>query len=266
MPLPTPAPDGTALVTGASSGIGAEFARALAARGHGVTLVARRRERLTELAEELAGRHGIATGVIAADLGVAADRDRLAAELEGAGTRVDVLVNCAGFGLYRAFTENPREREVELVRLNVEAVSDLIARFLPAMVERGAGAIVNVGSTAGFQALPYNASYAASKSFVIFLTEALSAELAGSGVSATVVNPGPVPTEFQEVNEAGFTERMPRAMWVSAERVVEDALGAADRGRRSVIPGGIAARSSALNRYTPAPVTLAVSKRIMATD
>ena len=266
MPLPQPAPDGTALVTGASSGIGDRFARALAARGHDVTVVARRQDRLESLATELTERHRGQVRAIAADLGLESERDRLAQELTDAGKRVDVLVNCAGFGLYRAFAENPRERELELVRLNVEAVSDLCARFLPAMVERGRGAIINIGSTAGFQALPYNASYAASKAFVIFLSEALSAELEGKGVTVTVVNPGPVPTEFQDVNNASFTERMPRAMWVSPERVVEDALTAVERGRRSVIPGGIPARSSVLNRYTPTPLALEIAKRVMAVD
>ena len=173
MALPTPRPESTALVTGASSGIGSEFARGLAARGHGVTLVARRRDRLERLAGELAERHSIRTEVIDADLAEPQERDRLAAEVERHGLTVEILVNNAGFGIYVPFAESDRQRELQQVRLLVEAVVDLDARYAPAMVDRGRSAIVNVASTVGFQPLPGNGTYAASKSFVLFHSESL---------------------------------------------------------------------------------------------
>src|SRR5829696_1859995 len=163
MPLPPSRPDSTALVTGASSGIGTELAR-----GHGLTLVARRADRLESLAGELSSRYGVRVEPIAADLSDASDRDRLAREVESRGLTVEVLVNNAGFGVYEPFGHSDRGRELEQVRLLVEAVVDLNARYLPGMLERRRGAILNMASSAAFQPLPGNASYAASKSFVVF--------------------------------------------------------------------------------------------------
>jgi short-subunit dehydrogenase len=256
MSLPIPDPGSTALVTGASSGIGEQFARQLSARGHHVTLVARRRDRLESLAQELGD-----AAVEPADLADPAQRERLV----GAITRnVDILVNCAGFGVYEPYTESSRERELQQVRLLVEAVVDLTHRYVPGMVERGRGAIINLSSTAGFQALPYNAGYAAAKSHVLLLSEALSAELKGTGVTVTAVCPGPVATEFQETSGAEFAEKVPKALWASPERVARDALRAADRGRRAVIPGGPHVRASfAPNRRYPTAFSLPVTKWLM---
>jgi uncharacterized protein len=235
--FPSPSAQCTALVTGASSGIGAEFARALARRGHSLTLVARRTERLRELAGELSRAHAVHVDWIAADLGDAAQRERLHAEVLDRGRPVQVLVNCAGFGIYAPFVVSERPRELEQVRLLVEAVVDLDARFVPAMVRHGRGAVLNVGSTAGFQALPGNGTYSASKAFVLTHTEALSEELRGTGVSATAVCPGPVPTEFFATSQPLVVHRLPRAFWCSAQRVAEDGLRAADRGAATVVPG-----------------------------
>ena len=168
MALPPPADDSTALITGASSGIGAAFARALAARGHGVILVARRADRLERLATELHERHGVRAEPIPADLSDAEARDRLAQRVAELRLTVEVLVNNAGFGIYVPFAASSRDRELEQVRLLVEAVVDLDARYLPGMVERGRGAVVNLSSTAGFQPLPGNGTYAAAKSYVLF--------------------------------------------------------------------------------------------------
>ena len=263
MPLPPPEADSIALVTGASSGIGEQFARQLSARGYRVALVARREERLRKLADELGG-DGRAL-VIAADLASEEARGQVAARLEEAGAHVEVLVNNAGFGVYTSFLDSGRERELRQLRVDVEAVVDFMSRFLPGMVERRRGAIINMASTAGFQALPYNAGYAAAKGHVLLLSEGVSAEVEEHGVSVTAVCPGPVPTEFQESNDAAFAERLPKMTWVSPERVARDALAAAERGRRSIIPGGPQVRLAfAPSRVTPSRLSLAVTKRLMS--
>lgn len=257
MSLPAPREGATALVTGASSGIGEQFARQLAARGHHVTLVARSAEKLEALAAELAN-----ADARPADLSDPAARDALATSI---GRDVDVLVNCAGFGVYTAFGDTPRERELEQVRLLVEAPVDLMHRYLPAMALRGGGAVINVSSTSAFQPLPYNAGYAAAKAHTLLLSEGVGAEVREKGVTITAVCPGPVPTGFQEASDATFAEKLPKLTWVSAERVARDALRAADRGRRSVIPGGPQVKLAfALNRYLPSAISLPVSKRLMA--
>jgi short-subunit dehydrogenase len=263
MSLPTPTAHSFALVTGASSGIGEQFARQLSERGFKVAVVARRRDRLDRLVQELGGsERALAIG---ADLAVPADRDGIVARLEEAGADVDVLVNNAGFGVYDSFIESGRERELQQVRVDVEAVVDLMSRYLPGMVARRRGAVINMSSTAGFQPLPYNAGYAAAKGHVLLLSESVAEEVRQHGVTVTAVCPGPVPTEFQEANDAGyFTARLPGIVEVSAARVASDALAAADRGRRVVIPGGPAVRAAfGPNRLLPSALTLAISKRLM---
>ena len=263
MPLPPPSSDSIALVTGASSGIGEQFARQLSERGHRVALTARREEMLQRLADELGGSERAVP--IAADLSVAEDRDRLAARLDELGARVEIVINNAGFGVYEPFAQSGRERELQQVQLLIEAVVDLMARYLPGMVDRRRGAIINMSSTAGFQALPYNASYAAAKSFVLLLSEGVHAEVAEHGVTVTAVAPGPVRTGFQQASDASyFAERLPGFTFVSAERVARDALAAAERGRMSVIPGGPHVRAAfAPNRNIPTRLSLPVSKRLM---
>lgn len=235
--LPAPSIEFTALVTGASSGIGMEFARALADRGHSLTLAARRLGRLRALADELARGHDVRVDYFAVDLADAGERERLHAEMSARGQAVQVLVNCAGFGIFEPFATSLYERELEQVRLLVEAVVDLDARFLPAMVERGCGAVVNVASTAGFQPLPGNGTHSASEAFVLTHSEALAEELRGSGVHVTAVCPGPVPTEFFEVGRPLVVHRVPRFFWCSPTRVAEDGLRAVERGVASIVPG-----------------------------
>lgn len=266
MSLPEPSPDSIALVTGASSGIGEQFARQLSAMGHRVALTARREERLTELANDLGGEERAV--VIGADLGVPADRDRLASRLEELGAHVSILVNNAGYGIFKPFAEAGREAEVEQARVLVEAVVDLMARYLPEMKSRGRGAIINVASTAGFQALPYNAGYSAAKSHVLILSEAVHAEVKGNGVTVTAVNPGPVPSGFQEANDANyFANKLPKFTFVDPERVARDGLRAAASGRISVIPGGPQVRMAyGPNRKLPRWMVLPISKRLMARD
>jgi short-subunit dehydrogenase len=264
MSLPAPAPESIALVTGASSGIGEQYARQLAARGHRVAIVARRQDRLDELAEELGGPERAVP--IAADLAVSEDRDRLAARLDELGARVEILVNNAGYGIYQPFVESGRERELTQLRVLVEAPLDLMARYLPGMVERGRGAVINMSSSAGFQPLPYNAGYSAAKGHLLLLSEAVHAEVEKHGVTVTAVCPGPVPSGFQAASDADyFAERLPKFTFVSPARVARDALAAADRGRISVIPGGPQVKAAlGPNRKLPRWLVLPVSKRMMA--
>jgi len=264
VPLPEPSSGSTALITGASSGIGAAFARRLSERGYGVTLVARRRERLESLARELGEAHGTTAHVVAADLSDPAGRDQVAQSIEGEGLTVEVLVNNAGFGIYSRFGGSSRERELEQIRVDVEAVVDLTARYYPDMRDRGRGAIINMSSTAGLQPLPGNATYAASKSFVLMFGEALHVEAREYGVTVTTVCPGPVRTEFQEANQAAFAERLPGLVWASADEVAEAAVRAAERGKRTIIPGGLPTRAAfGPNRFAPKGLALAVAKRLM---
>jgi uncharacterized protein len=235
--LPPPVPESTCLVTGASSGIGAEIARELAARGHGLTLVARREERLRELAGELERNHGVRTEVVAASVSERAGREGLIEEVEGRGLTVEVLVNNAGFGSGGRFQRQDVEREEEMVRTNIEAVVGLCGTYAPKMVARGRGAILNVGSVAGFQPVPRQTTYAATKAFVNSFTEALHVDLAGTGVSATVLCPGFTETEFAEVGGLGSFDQPPSFLVDSAREVARAAVEGMEKGKRSVVPG-----------------------------
>ena len=220
----------TALVTGASSGIGEQFARQLAERGYDLVLVARRADRLEALAAELP----TTTHVITCDL--AGEAGELPRQVKELGIEVDLLVNNAGFGLRGHFIESDPDRDAEMVRLNSEAVVVLTRAFLPAMVERGRGGVITVASTAGMQPLPYESVYSASKAFALTFSDALHAELRGTGVRVLAVNPGPVPTEWQQV--AGYdegTSTMPGK--IGPDQVVRESLAAYEKGRRSIIPG-----------------------------
>jgi uncharacterized protein len=264
MTLPPPAPDAIALVTGASSGIGEQFVRQLSDQGHRVALVARREDRLSRLAGQLGGAERAVA--IVADLTVPDERDRLVARVEELGARVEILINNAGFGIYQSFVESGRERELHQLRLLVEAPVDLMGRYLPGMVQRGRGVVINMSSSAGLQPLPYNAGYSAAKAYLLQLSEAVHAEVKERGVTVTAVCPGPVPSGFQEASDASyFAERLPKFTSVSPERVARDALAAADRGRISVIPGGPQVKAAlAPNRRLPRWLVLPISKRITA--
>jgi uncharacterized protein len=244
----------TALITGASSGIGEEFARQLAARGYELVLVARRKERLEELAEELP----TTAHIVPCDLG--SEAEKLQGKVIKLGVDVDLLVNNAGFGLRGHFTDLDPTREAEMVRVNCEAVVTLTHAFLPAMIERGSGGVITVASTAGMQPLPYETTYGASKAFAISFMEALSMELRGTGVRCLVVNPGPVKTEWQQV--AGYDEKTRTAPgMIDADRCVADSLRAYDEGKRSVIPGRLMPWVMRAT-VSPKPVKLRVTERI----
>jgi short-subunit dehydrogenase len=261
--LPEPSVSNTALVTGASSGIGAAIAAELASRGFSLILVARREERLLSLATELSSDHGIDVEVIAADLADEGERDRLQHELGGRGRAVEVLVNNAGFGHQADFARSPRERMVEMVRVNVEAVVDLTSRFIGPMVERGRGSVINIASTAAFQPLPGSAVYAASKSFVLSFSEAIRTELRGTGVTVTAVCPGPAKTEFTEVAGVGGVEqRTPGAVWTSVEEIARQAVDGARRDKRVVVPGMLNRASAIAGQHSPRAVALPLISRV----
>jgi short-subunit dehydrogenase len=240
MALPTPAADRTAVVTGASSGIGREIARELAGRGQGLTLVARRKARLDELAGELGGSSGVRVEVVAADLTDADARRGLTQALAERGLVASILVNGAGLSTTGPVHKADPEAELTMIRTDVEAVAHLCSLFLPGMVERHEGAVLNIASTAAFQPMPGQAGYGASKAFVVSYSRALRAELRGTGVTVTVLCPGPVKTEFIEV--AGFDaaeaeSSLPRFMWVDAPVVAKAAVDGLAQGRAQVVPG-----------------------------
>lgn len=262
MSLPQPTADGTCLVTGASSGIGADIARGLARRGHGVTLVARRRAPLTELAREISAEHGVSADAIAADVSNGEERKRLLVEVHKRKRHVNVLVNNAGFGTGGPFTELDPDREVSMVQTNVEAVVGLCGACVPDMRERGAGAVLNLASLIAFQPVPYQATYGASKAFVLSFSEALHEELRGSGVSVTAVCPGPVRTGFGEAGGfGGADDRIPGVLWLSAEQVAVAALEGLERGDRVVVPGAINRIASLYGQHLPRTLLLPLVRR-----
>jgi short-subunit dehydrogenase len=250
-------------VTGASSGIGAEIARGLARRGHGVTLAARREERLRDLAAELSDEHGVRAETVSADVSDPNARERLRTEIRSRGLTIEVLVNNAGYGSGGRFVELDGEQEAAMVRTNVEAVVALASAYLPEMVDRGRGAILNVASLIAFQPVPYQATYGATKAAVLSFTDALHEELRGTGVTVTAVCPGPVRTEFGEAGGfGGADDRIPGFLWLSAEKVADDALEALENGDRVVVPGPINQVAALYGQHLPRSVLLPLVRRV----
>jgi uncharacterized protein len=252
MSLPKPGQQTTVVITGASSGIGAELARGLARRGFGLLLVARRRERLDALADKVSQEYGVAAEVLPLDLSDSKARAKLADRLRS--EPIAGLCNSAGFGTSGTFHTLPVDRESEEVTLNALALMELTHAALAGMVERGAGAVMNIASIAGFQPVPYMAVYSATKAFVQTFSEAVHEELHGTGVSVTVLCPGPVPTEWAEIAHA---ERfsIPAAQ-VSPRDVAEAAIGGMLDGKRSVVPGVVPKAVSVGGRFAPRSLLL----------
>lgn len=244
----------TAVITGASAGIGMEFARQLAGTAAVLVLVARRRDRLEVLAAELQrGRPELVVHVYAADLREPAAVAGFLGWVAGQGIEVDLLVNNAGFGDYGAFAQARVDKLREMVAVNVAAVMELTHGLLPGMIARGRGGILSVGSTAGMMPMPEMATYGATKAFVNSFSEALHLELRGTGVHVTVLCPGPVRTEFQDV--AGAREwRPPAVAWVEAAEVVRQGLLAVQRNRPRCIPGVLVRAAATLGELTPRPL------------
>jgi len=267
MSLPKPAANSTALITGASAGIGAEIARELARRGHNVVLVARRKQRLNELAGELSAEYGVRAETIASDLSKPASRSRIAGRITELGLDVEILINNAGFATGGPFAESDPGRELEQVQVLVEAVVALTSSFLPEMVDRGRGAILNVASTAAMQPLPYAAGYSAAKAYVLTFSEAVHQEVSGRGVTVTALCPGPVETEFWDVADwqvAGgrsFEKAFPAK--VSVKDVARAGVDGLDAGRRVVVPGLPMRAAMLAARYVPHAVKLPVVERVM---
>jgi short-subunit dehydrogenase len=234
--LPAPADDRAALITGASSGIGEAIALELARRGHQLVLVARRTDRLHLLAGNLSTK----AHVLPADLSSRTDRAALPDRVAALGLAPDILINNAGLSSRALVAKSVPEQQLNLVEVDVAAVVDLCSRFLPGMVERGRGAVLNVSSLAGFYPLPGQAAYGAAKAFVLSYTESLRSELRDTGVVASALCPGPVATGLDAVAGFSLGERaavLPSFMWKSADEVARAGIDGLAANKARVVPG-----------------------------
>lgn len=229
----------TALITGASSGIGEAFARALADRGLETILVARSREKLERLAQQLREQQGVRADVLEWDLSVPGAASSLVDRLAADGRAVDWLINNAGFGDYGPFAESDRAKQAAMVDLNVRAVMELAHGLLPPMLERGRGTIVNVSSIAGFQPLPYMTLYAATKAFVLSFSEALWVETRDRGVRVLALCPGPTATDFFKTADFPSQVAPTPQSAASPEEVVREAIAALEAGKSNAVTGGL---------------------------
>ena len=253
----------SALITGASAGIGCEFARQLASRARTIVLLARREQRLNELQDELRKRNpqlNVRTRVV--DLCDRSQIDELIRWLGQNRIDIDLLINNAGLGDYGTVATSDIERDDRIIQVNIAALTFLTRQLLPAMFQRKRGAILNVSSSAGFLPIPGMAVYAASKAFVNSFTEALRAELRGSGVSVTALCPGPVHTEFSDVavRPGGKPKTAPEFIYVSVEQTVRDALNALAADKPLIIPGIAMKMAMFLVRIMPMPVMRLASR------
>jgi short-subunit dehydrogenase len=249
-------PRTTALITGASAGLGLEYAKLFAADGHDLVLVARRRDKLDELAAALGKQHGARATVVAADLQDAAAPTHIFDHVAQAGIDVEFLVNNAGFGSNGAFADLDVDRELGMIEVNVRALVHLTRLFLPGMIARKHGRVLNIGSTAGFVPGPYMGTYYASKAFVISFTEALAYELKGSGVTATVSCPGATATEFAAV--AGNDKS---ALFKGG---VADSASVARHGYRAMLAGKVVAIPGMKNKLTAQAVRFSPRSAVRA--
>ena len=251
-----------ALVTGASSGLGEEFARQLAHRGCNLVLSGRSREKLETLASDLARINGVATRVVTADLAQPGGAEQLALIVDDLGVTIDHLVNNAGFGSAGNFVERDAGRETSMVRVNVEAVVCLSGHFLPGMVKRNRGGIINIGSTAAFQPTPFMATYGASKSFVVSFSAALASELENSDVRVLACCPGPVPTGFQAA--AGIPPgSVLKFAKLEPNDVVQSTLEAYAAGRVVFVPGKANSVQTTLSKLLPRALVVKAARYSM---
>lgn len=252
----------TALITGASSGLGEQFAYALGRERYDLILAARREDRLAAVAGRARTAGAGAVRTIRADLAQRETPAALFEQLTRDGVQLDYLVNNAGFGTSGRFHLLPLERELEEIELNVTSLVAMTRLVLPAMIERRRGTIINVASTAAFQATPYMATYGATKAFVLSFSEAVAAELRGTGVTVMALCPGPVHTEFQKVanNER---VRFPSFIWTEADRVVNEAIAAAASGRSLCVAGAINNAMVIASRFTPRALAAYISSTLL---
>jgi len=249
--------DCSALITGGSAGLGREFARQLARRARSLVLVARREQRLDELRDELMRQHpSLSVHTHRTDLANPSELEELVTWLKSEKIDVDLLINNAGFGDLGPFATSDLIRNEQIMLVNMVALTSLTRHLLPQMIARKRGGILNVSSSAGFLPIPNFAVYAATKAYVTSFSEALRAELRGTGVSVCALCPGPVHTEFQEIAKrpSGQSESGPEFVHVSVEQVVRDALAALEADRPLVIPGFIMKLGMFLVRLTPMPI------------
>lgn len=252
----------TALITGASSGIGLELARCFAAGGFDLVLVARRKEELDRLAADLAKTHGIKARTIAKDLSHPAAPAELFRELKD--TNVDVLVNNAGFATYGPFAEIPIERELQEIQLNVTALTHLSKLFVAPMLGRKRGRILNVASTAAFQPGPLMAVYYATKAYVLSFSEAIATELQGSGVTVTALCPGPTESGFQSTAKMEKSKLVESGL-ADSKSVAEAGYKACMKGKAIIVPGMMNKMLIQTNRVTPRAVVRNLVKRLQET-
>jgi len=253
----------TVLVTGASAGIGAAFARVFAGRGFDLVLTARRLDRLEALASELRERHGCAVRVFAADLADPGAPGRIAEDLAGAGVSVDALVNNAGYGLPGSFLNCSWQQHSDFIQVMVSAPAELCHRFAPGMVGRGRGWIINVGSVAGLvPATAGHTLYGAAKALVIRFSESLARELKPHGVNVTAVCPGFTYSEFHDVNGMrASVSRLPRFLWMDADTVARQGFDAVMRGEVVHVNGRVYRALLQAVRYAPRPLVNGVLER-----
>ncbi|MEM9303207.1 MAG: SDR family oxidoreductase [Pseudomonadota bacterium] len=253
----------TVLITGASSGIGAALAREFAARGNHLVLVARRRDRLQTIADELKDYYGCRCIVAPADLSVPETPAAISDALTASGVEIDVLVNNAGYGIPGAFLSVDWERQAAMLQVMITAVAELTHRFLPAMVARGSGQILNVASVAGF--MPGTAGhtlYGPIKAWMIPFTQAIAAEYGDQGIRATAVCPGFTRSEFHDVSGTrGLVADMPGYMWMNADQVAETAVDALERGDTVYVPGRFNRLLSWCARHAPRRILDRVADR-----
>ncbi len=258
----------TALVTGASGGIGEEIARELAARNHDLILIARSKDKLELLASELAQKYRVTATPIALDLSTATATDDITRKLESRGLKVDVLVNNAGFGDYGEFASADAARQFQMLNLNIVTLTMLTRALLPAMLGHKSGHVLNVASTAAFMPGPLMSVYYASKAYVLSFSEALDEELRGTGVSVTVLCPGPVETGFQSraamEDSKLLQSQLARASLVSATDVAKAAINALERGQRVVIPGFMNQMTALIPRWLPRAIMPGIIKNAQA--
>jgi uncharacterized protein len=253
---------GTALITGASSGIGLELAGLFARDGYDLVLVARSVDKLDRLGAELSQRHGIRSRTVGADLASPDAPGAIAETVKQEAVRVDVLVNNAGFGLVGPFAQTDAATELGMIQVNVTALTHLTKLLLPDMVARRRGRILNVASTAGFVPGPLMAVYYATKAYVISFSEALAEELRGSGVSVTVLCPGPTRTEFQATARLSPDARLFRLPWVAdAASVARAGYAGLMHGKRMVVPGLANKLVAQSLRVTPRALLARIARR-----
>lgn len=251
----------TALITGASSGIGAEYARRFAAQGYDLIVAARRVERMHELADQLAKTHGTKTTVIAADLSKPGAAEQLASQID---VEIDALVNNSGFGHIGPFADENLHSIGDEISVNITALTQLSRIYLPRMLARGSGIIINIASTAAYQPIPNMAVYGATKSYVLSFTEALWGEAQGTGVKVLAVSPGPTETEFFSIAEGHTLDK--KVLRVT--QVVDATFAALAKNHKkpSVVVGGKNALMAGIAKFVPRRIVISVAKKTLRSN